>query len=178
MKQTGSIVGFCGMGDMNNELENFENRIENKKEDKSMSTYVLTFMVRGVFTSLAYPFAYFADQGFSSDLLYPCVWQSVRVLEAINLKVLFFNSDGASPNRRFCRLNMMHDQENTPDDSVIYWRWNRSTTTGERRKIYFICDVPHLIKTIRNNIENSHGHKNTRNLVVNGFCFYDLSLRG
>ena len=53
-KQAGSIVGFCDMGDMNNELEDFKNRIENKEEDKSMSTYILTFMVRGVFTPLAF----------------------------------------------------------------------------------------------------------------------------
>ena len=69
-KQTGSIVGFCNMGDMNNELENFKNQIENKEEDKSISTYVLAFMVRGVFTSLAYPFPYYAGQGFYSDQLY------------------------------------------------------------------------------------------------------------
>ena len=77
------------MGDINSELENFKNRIENKAEDKSISTYVLRFMVRGVFTSLAYLFAYYAGQGFSSDQLYPCVWKSVRVLEAINLKCCF-----------------------------------------------------------------------------------------
>ena len=81
------------MGDMNNELEDFKNRIENKEEDKSMSTYVLTFMVRGVFTSLAYPFAYYAGQEISSDQLYPCVWESVSVLEATNLKVMFFTSE-------------------------------------------------------------------------------------
>ena len=50
-KQTGTIVGFCDMADMNNELEDFKNQIENKEEDKPTSTYVLTFMVRGVFTS-------------------------------------------------------------------------------------------------------------------------------
>ena len=119
---------------------------------------------------MAYPFTYYAGQGFSSDQLHPCVWESVLVLEAINLKVMFFTSDRASPNRRFYRLHMMHDQENRSDDGVIYWCWNRYTKTGERRKIYFICDVPHLIKTIPNNIENSHGHDNTRNLVVGGFC--------
>ena len=56
-KQTGVIVGFCDMRDMNNELEHFKNQIENKGEDNP-SRYVLTFKVRGVFTSLAYPFAY------------------------------------------------------------------------------------------------------------------------
>lgn len=52
-----------------------------------MSTYVLIFMVRGVFTSLAFPFAYHAVQGFSSNQLYPCVWESVLALDVINLKV-------------------------------------------------------------------------------------------
>ena len=124
------------MGDINNGLEDFKNRIENKEEDKSMSTYVLAFMVGGVFTSLAYLFAYYAGQGFSSDQLYSCVWESVHVLEAINLKVLLFTNDGASPKRRFYRLRKM----------------------------------PHIIKTIWNNFENSHGHSKTRNLVVGGFC--------
>ena len=128
-------------------------------------------MVRGVFTSLTYPFVYHTVQGFSSNQLYPCVWESVRALELINLKVLFFTSDGASPNRSFYRLDMMYDQENRSDDGIIYWCWNRYTKTGERRKIYFICDVSHLIKTFRSNIENSHGHNITRNLVVGGFCF-------
>ena len=36
-KQTGVIVGFCDMRDMNNELEHFKNQIENKGEDKSLS---------------------------------------------------------------------------------------------------------------------------------------------
>ena len=93
----------------------------------------------------------------------------MRELQAINLKVLFFNSDGVSPNRRFYRLHMMHDQENRSDDGIIYWCSYLYTKTGERRKIYFICDVPHLIKTVRNNIGNLHGHSNTRDLVVSSF---------
>ena len=84
--------------------------------------------------------------------------------------MLLFTSDGVSPNRRFYRLHMMHDLEKRSDDGVIYWCWNRCTNADERRKIYFICDVLHLINTIRNNIENSHGHSDTRNLVVGGFC--------
>ena len=41
-KQTGSIVVFCDMGDMNNELEDFKNRIENKEEDKWISNMRVT----------------------------------------------------------------------------------------------------------------------------------------
>ena len=41
-KQTGSFVVFCDMGDMNNELEDFKNRIENKGEDKWISNMRVT----------------------------------------------------------------------------------------------------------------------------------------
>ena len=46
---------------------NFKNRYENKEEHRSISTYVLTFMVIGPFTSLACSLAYYAGQGFSSE---------------------------------------------------------------------------------------------------------------
>ena len=46
---------------------------------------------------------------------------------------------------------------------VVYWTYNPWALL---RKIYFIFDVPHLIKTTRNNIENLHGNLNTRNLMV------------
>ena len=69
------------MRDINNDLEDSKTRIENKEEDKSMSKYVLTFMVRGFFTSLSYPFACYAGHRSSSDQLYPCVRETVRVLE-------------------------------------------------------------------------------------------------
>ena len=35
------------------------------------------------------------------------------------------------------------------------------------KDIYFVCDVPHLIKTTRNNLENAHGHLNSKNLMKN-----------
>ena len=56
-------------------------------------------MVRGLCTSLAYPFAYYAADGFTSDQLFPCVWEADKMIETIGLKVSFFTSDGASPNR-------------------------------------------------------------------------------
>ena len=71
---------WLDMGDVNNELKNFKIKIENKEEDKSISKYVLTFMVREVFASHVYPFVYYAGQGFSRHHLYLCAWESVGVL--------------------------------------------------------------------------------------------------
>ena len=57
-------------------------------------------------------------------------------------------------------------------DDVVYWTWNR-INKGEQ--ILFISDPPHLIKTLGNNLENSHGRLNTRHLIVSVFLLIVLS---
>lgn len=41
---------------------------------------------------------------------------------------------------------------------ITYYAQN---TYAPDRVIYFICDVPYLVKTVRNNLEDSHGHQNS-----------------
>ena len=166
-RHNGKLIGFTELGNINNELEEFKNKIEGDIEHKPLATHIITFMVKGLASSLAYPIAYYPSQGFTSDQLFPPVWECVRVLESIDLNVRFFTSDGAAPNRRFYRLHAMNGNLNVSVEGVVYWCYNRYA--GNNRKIYFICDVPHLMKTSRNNLENSHFHNNTRNLMVSLF---------
>ena len=137
-RHSGKIVGFSDNGDINNELFEFHQRVENKIDTKLIVTHVLTFMVRGLCTSLEYPFAYYAANGFTSDQLFPCVWETVQVIETISLKVSFFTSDGALPNRRFYQLHKRDDGENQSDDAVVYWCWNRFTESDNPRKILYL----------------------------------------
>ena len=85
----------------------------------------------------------------------------------LGFKVDALVSDGASPNRIFYRIYKLADGSNLSEDGVVYRMWNRF---DKGSKIYLFCDVPHLMKTLRNNIENSHGHNNTRNLMVSMKC--------
>ena len=157
-KSTGQMIGFTEMCDIKDNVE------ECCKENSSLSeikrdfaTHVIVYMVRGIFTNLTYPFGYFASAGFTSAQLYPCTLEATRILESIGLLVRAYVSDGASPNRKFYKMLL------TDDDDNIYWTWNPCDNT---RKIYFISDVPHLLKTTRNCMENSHWNKDTRNLHV------------
>ena len=113
-------------------------------------------MVRGIVASFCYPFAYFASTGFTSSQLYPCTLEATGVLESLGFFVHAFVSDGASPNRRFYKL-MCIEMDN------IYWT---VSPFDEERKIYFISDVPHLLKTTRNCLENSFCNKQSRNMHV------------
>ena len=67
-----------------------------------------------------------------------------------------FVSDGAPPNRTFYKMMVQRDE----DMFYTVSPFNRS------RRIYFVSDVPHLLKTTRNCFENSCCNNQTRNLHV------------
>ena len=99
------------------------------------------------------------------------MWDVVSVLKGCDIHVQAFVFDGASPNRKIFRIHKTPLNYNVSADGVIYWTLNRF---NEGARIYFICDAPNLIKTVQNNIENFHGHKITRNLVVSDVWFFSV----
>ena len=105
---------------------------------------------------MAYPFSYFAGNGFTADQLYSCVIEATKVSEYLGFKVRAFTADGASPNRKFFKMVAKDVHKN------FFWIQN---LFDKARKIYFISDVSHLLKTTRNYLENSDGN-NTRHLHV------------
>jgi hypothetical protein len=88
--------------------------------------------------------------------MYFTAWKAVLFLEEAGFHVRAMTCDGASANRKFFRLHNM-------GEDVTYYA-PHPTRDGE--KLYFICDVPHLIKTTRNNWENSEWNSNSKNLEV------------
>ena len=157
-RNTGKLVGFTELGDINDELDVFERQYKGT-DTKDIATSVLCLMARGLFKHVNYPIAYYTSCGFTSSQLFTIVWEAVKVLKIIGFTIRAFICDGASPNRKFFEMHRLEDNSNVSDDGVVYWAVNRYDRT---KKIYFICDPPHLLKTLRNNFENSNGHNNTR----------------
>ena len=148
------------MDSVNDEILTFQNNIE-QKDTQVFANYVNVFMARGIFTNLTYPFGYHASTGLSGDQLTPLIWEATRILELIGFNVRAWTSDGASPNRKCFDINAGKDSYFTENPfSIVH------------KKIYFFSDVPHLLKTTRNNLENSHGNKNTKALHVSFKCLY------
>ena len=116
-------------------------------------------MVRGVFFKLDFPFAHFATVGITADLLFPIVWEGVRQLESIGLKVICITADGASPNRKFFRMH--HERK----DSTSPTYKTHNPYAKEERSVYFVSDPPHLIKTTRNCWSHS-SWTGTRHMIV------------
>jgi hypothetical protein len=158
-KHTGELIGYCNLDDVGNQILELEKNIT--KSSSKHASCMLVLMVRGVATSLRFPFAGFATNSITADFLYPILWKAVSILEVtVKLKVLFFTCDGASANRKFFQMHRPEGQ-----NQAVYFTPNPH---DEARKIYFISDVPHLLKTTRNCYSNSNSHKMTRRLWKDG----------
>lgn len=155
--KTGKLVGFCHSDSDDTDFgamldKNIDSSVE-------VATHIMVLMVRGIMTRVNIPFIWYPCKSFTSLQLLGIVWKATRVLEYTNLKVRAWVCDGASSNRS---LFKMHEQIGLDFENVTYCTRNRY---DRRRFIYYICDVPHLLKTVRNNLENSHGHLNSKHLV-------------
>ena len=165
-KHSCELVGFTNIGEVNNHLEKLKEECASKTKRNSpgdIASHMLLFMVRGMFSSLEFPYAHFATKGATADQLYPIVWEVVRHLEGCGLNVIAFSCDGASPNRKFYKMHA------ATKDGLVFKTKNPFC---EDRDVYFVCDVPHLMKTTRNCWSNSFYHKKSRALWVSCFVHY------
>ncbi|CAC5403380.1 THAP9 [Mytilus coruscus] len=155
-KHTGELIGYCDLDSISNQIMNLEKAVNDSKPTQ-VAKFMLVIMVRGITTNLKFPFAGFATNSITADFLYPIFWKAVSILEcSVKLKVLFCTCDGASANRKFFQLHKL-DNSREP----VYFTKNPH---DENRNLYFISDVPHLLKTARNCLSNSYSHKKTRQL--------------
>ncbi|KAH3859782.1 hypothetical protein DPMN_102605 [Dreissena polymorpha] len=158
-KHTGELVGYCNLGDIANQMMKFDTA-QKETGAQSLAKQVLVVMLRSVYGNMCYPLCAFATNTITSDFLYPLIWQTVDAVQTgLKLRVLFFTCDGASPNRRFFHLHRVGNEE------LVF----RTVNPNEPdHYIYFISDVPHLVKTLRNNLSNSYSHNKSRTLWRNG----------
>ena len=136
-KHTSQVIGFTELGNLNDQFDELE-----KQDIKpSIATHILGIMVRGVFSSLRFPYGHFPTHDIKGTKLYSIVWEAIERLERLGFKVVALTSDGASPNRKFFNMH-------STNKKVCYKTAN--PYTEENRNIYFFSDVPHLMKTTRN----------------------------
>ena len=147
-KMSGQLIGYVDLGDPVIDYVSFE-------DNTQFAQYALVFMIRGLCTSLKAVFSYHftGSSGSTAFQLWPLFWDAIFTLELVlNLKVVFVVCDGASQNRKFAMLNQNLQAfpatgSNTEKETLCHFTVNLADTN---RKIFFISDTPHLIKTTRN----------------------------
>lgn len=167
-KEQCHVIGFTRLDDISNHLKEYERCVVSGKSPQEVASHMLVFMVRGLFTSLEFPYIQFPVNSLSAESIYPLVWECINHLEMLGLKVLAITADGASCNRKFFRMHKSAEKA-----KLIYKTIN--VASGDRRPIFFFSDVPHLVKTVRNAWANSGSHDNTRQLYVS-YCELKTSI--
>ena len=159
--RNGQLSGYQEVGDVNKALMNAtEQSCSFTALHSSMATHALAFIIQGLKEHINYPVAVYGTRGSTSSELYHMFWDIVGHLELVGIRVRAFVCDGASSNRRMFKIR----KDDFPNDEIVYRCHNKFA----ERTIYFVSDVPHLIKTTRNCWENSGSNLKSRQLMV---CF-------
>ncbi len=90
----GDLIGFTGIGDLTAQLEmlNKKTQEDNSFPPELLANSMMTFMVRGLFSRLQFPYAYFSSRKVKGHLLFNPLWEAVARLERCGFKVLQINS--------------------------------------------------------------------------------------
>lgn len=87
-KHTGTMIGFANLGEINDHLIQFERSLQDDTPMRpQLAKTIMVFMVRGLFSSLQFPYAQFPCAELSGELLYDPFWEAVRRVENCVLKV-------------------------------------------------------------------------------------------
>ena len=137
-KHTGELIGYSDLGGVNNLLADYEQQLTTSNTSpQPLAKCMLMFMVRGLFTSLKYPYVQFSAASTKGADIFPLVRQAIKHLTRLGLTVLTVTCDDASDNRR------MFQMFNSKAD-LSYKTMN--IFNAERNDIFFISDPPHLLK--------------------------------
>ena len=161
-KHTGELIGYVDLGDID---------LNYAKLSKvtTVASHVLVFLIRSIVNPFEFSLANFATDGISVSQIFPLLWKAISICEKSSLKVIAVDCDGASPNRKLFQMHrhLTQDDDMNPETDVTYRTRNLFSGT-ENRFLYFISDVPHLLKTARNCLSNSGSGKFTRYMWNDG----------
>ena len=138
-KATGALIGLTDFGEVTNKIMELEQHLKCGLS-RPVAKTVLTFMVKGLFTDISFPYAYFPVTDVKGQDIFPLLWDTVERLTRLGIIVLGVTCDGAKPNRRMIQLHQQADKSNPTIHKAINF------FSTEQRDFLFFIDPPHLIK--------------------------------
>ena len=155
-KHSGELVGYVDLGDL-------ELNYATLPKVNEIATYIMVFLIRSIVNPFKFSLANFATKDLQATQIFPLFWKALSICELYSLKVVALTCDGASPNRKLfgMHFDLTFDDDINPEVDITY-RPRNLYSFDEKRFIYFISDVPHLVKTIPNCLNNSGRGKYTR----------------
>ena len=161
-KNTGDLIGYCDLGDINNHLICLEQQyMKNDKSNRTLASTMMVFMIRSLFTNFTFPYASFPTSNMTGEQMVPTFYEAMMRVERCGFKVTFITLDGNSVNRKYIDIV----GSNT---TLVKHKFN-NPLSFDKREIYLFSDPPHLLKTARNCLSNPK--RNMKVIIIN-FNYY------
>ena len=151
-KNTGDLIGYCNLGDINNHLTQLECQYSNNTQRTHLATTIMVLMIQGLFYSFTFPYASFPTSHLAGEQMVPIFYEAIMQIEMCGLKVVFIKLVGnqATPvKHKFC-----------------------NPLSENNREVYLFSDPPHLLKTARNCLSNPNRQMKVNNLCQNIHCIH------
>ena len=120
-------------------------------------------MISGQLFKLEFPLAHFATEGITADVLFPIIWEGIRLAESTGLKVIAVTADGV-PIENYSQCM-----------EIVTSIKPKNFNASDDRYVHFISNPPHFIKTARNCLSHSHVRSHSRSMWVSSgmyMCIY------
>ena len=152
-KDNGKLIGYVDVGEIDLNYATLS-------KVTTVASHVLAFLIHSIVNPVKFSVANFATDGISASQMFPLLWKAISICAKSSLKVIAVTCDGASPNRKLFQMHwhLIQDDDMNPETDVTYRTCNLFSGT-ENRFLYFISDVPHLLKTAQNCLLNSGSGK-------------------
>ena len=133
-KSTGALFGFTDLGEINNQLDEFEAHLKGSSSElnRPLEKTMLVFMFKGLFTNISLPYAQFAAHSLKSHEMFPLLsWKIINRLTRIGCCILGITCYGSSPNRKLFQLHQGKKQ--VPSCTRL------KMSSAETTRIFFFC---------------------------------------
>ena len=142
-------------------------QITTHRRQRTLATHALQLLFLG-FTGFRFPFAHFPSTTASGHELYLLLWESVNMLSNFGFKIQYVSTDGAQSNRDLLKL-LLPDFISLNPTSCSF----KNIYCYDNPKLFFIMDISHVIKKIRNNILKSGTEANCKRHLKVGDRFIE-----
>ncbi|KAK3909864.1 Transposable element P transposase [Frankliniella fusca] len=164
-KHSGEIIGYVKLSEVEEEMKLLTAKMNGDvhNDEPELARKMLVYMIKGIATNLKKVVGSFTTGNLSKGQLFERTWEVISACEKTGVKILAVVCDGAAENGAFFD---MHQPATKHPGGIVFDSVNLA---APNRNIYFISDVPHLLKTIRNNFAKSgFGPRCKKLLTKNG----------
>jgi len=151
-KSTGQMIGYVKLDEAFADvarMEAFLQHGDSKTVKHTLAKKMLCYLIKGVATKVEEVVASFSVDRLTAKYLYSKTWDVITNCERAGIAIVAFVSDGFAANRSFVKK---HQAVGVTKSGLMYSTVNKA---APHRQLYFMSDVAHLLKTIRNCLHRS-----------------------